>query len=188
MFGRPAAQCAPIRFEQCTTHQAARRLVSAPELNTAMLRCTNCSGCKECRRPVHLKVPEGTGGSRCSAEVAAKAEALHDAAVSKASSSRPGTSEAQQTYGADASGGMPPEPSNACPDAAAPANSALVDCAVCHRSQGTLVYLPPSSCVAGARSQGTAAQSARGRTGRWGTRLLASHTRKSWRLPGGLSS
>jgi hypothetical protein len=30
-------------------------------------------------KPVPLKVPEGTGGSGCSAEVAAKAEALHAA-------------------------------------------------------------------------------------------------------------
>jgi hypothetical protein len=45
-------------------------------------------------------------------------------------------------------------------------------------SQGTLVYLPPSSCVEGARMSATAAQSARRRTGRWGTRLSARHTSK----------
>jgi hypothetical protein len=36
--------------------------------------------------------------------------------------------------------------------------------------QGTLVYLPPSSCVGAAARCATAAQSARGRTGSWGTR------------------
>jgi hypothetical protein len=43
--------------------------------------------------------------------------------------------------------------------------------------QGTPVYQPPSSCVGGAVSQGTAAVSARGRTGSWGTRRCAS---QSW--------
>jgi hypothetical protein len=90
---------------------------------------------------VPLVIPEGTGGSGCSAEVAAKAEALRAAALSKASSER-AASKPQQvggTGGAGASkdgdrGGS--EPGSGGSDATAPANSALVECSVCHRKPG----------------------------------------------------
>jgi hypothetical protein len=68
---------------------------------------------KVAMKPAPLKVPEGTGGSGCSAEVAAKAEALCAAG--------PGMSMGQQAGGAGAT---------------APASSALVECAVCHRKPG----------------------------------------------------
>jgi hypothetical protein len=54
-------------------------LVTRLQLGIKALQCTDCSGCKDCRQPVPLVIPEGTGGSGCSAEVAAKAEALHQA-------------------------------------------------------------------------------------------------------------
>jgi hypothetical protein len=109
--------------------------LKAPQ-DVKVVKCTSCSGCQECRQPVPLKGLDGTGGSGCSAEVAAVADMLYAAAKSNASSSKPGTSEAQQTGGADASGGMHSEPSTAGSGAAAPANSALVECAVCHRKPG----------------------------------------------------
>jgi hypothetical protein len=87
MGGEPSAR-PPIRFERCTTHKSVGKLVSSPGLNVRMLRCTRCSGCQECRQPVPLVILEGTGGSGCSAEVGAKAQALHAATASKASSSK----------------------------------------------------------------------------------------------------
>jgi hypothetical protein len=110
--------------DKCVLTQINR---AAEQGRKAAVKLVECRVDKVAKSPPPLKAPEGTGGIGCSAEVAAKAEALRAAAVSKASSSRPGTSEAQQTYGADASGGS---------DAAAPANSALVECAVCHRKPG----------------------------------------------------
>jgi hypothetical protein len=124
-----------IKLLQCTVHQEVTPLRSGPYAK--VVRCTNCSGCKECRQPVPLAIPEGTGGSGCSAEVAAKAEALHAAAVSKASRSRPGTSVVQQEGGTGGAGARNEGGrGSGGSDAAAPVNSALVECAVCHCKPG----------------------------------------------------
>jgi hypothetical protein len=93
-------------------------MVSALQRNIKALKCTNCRGCEECRQPVPLVIPEGTGGSGCSAEVAAKAEALH-AALYRSSKSA--------SAGKAAGGGT---------QSSTDANSALVECAVCHRKPG----------------------------------------------------
>jgi hypothetical protein len=150
----------------CTGHWGVQRMQSLPECtyNCKVLRCTNCSGCKECRQPLPLVIPEGTGGSGCSAEVAAQAEALH-AQVQH----RIGEQDEQGVEGAAGS-------SNRASESAASTsnNPALVECACAIASQGTLVYLPPSSCVEGAKVCATAALSVRGRTGSWGTRRCAS--------------
>jgi hypothetical protein len=123
-----------VKLEQCTVHKGVRRLKLEPYANVKVVKCTNCSGCQECRQPVPLKVPEGTGGSGCSAEVAAKAEALHAAAMSKASSSKPGTPESGS--GGSMQQDLP--------------TWLLWSVQSVTASQGTLVYLPPSSCAAGA--------------------------------------
>jgi hypothetical protein len=86
--------------------------------------------------PLAIEGPEGTGGSGCSAEVATAAEALRAAALGKASRSKPGTSEAQQAGGAEASGGRPVQPDTASSDATTPASTALIECSVCHRKPG----------------------------------------------------
>jgi hypothetical protein len=128
-----------IKFEQCTVHKGMAPL--GPDY-AEVVKCTHCSGCLECNQPVPLVIPEGTGGSGCSAEVAAKAEALRAAALSKASSSKPGTSGAQRVgstagAGANNDGGRgTSEPGSGGSNATAPANSALVECAVCHRKPG----------------------------------------------------
>jgi hypothetical protein len=93
-------------------------LESAPEHNIKALKCTHCSGCQKCRQPVPLVIPEGTGGSGCSAEVAARAEALHAALHSSSEAGRAGKA---------AGGGT---------QSSTDANSALVKCAVCHRKPG----------------------------------------------------
>jgi hypothetical protein len=71
------------------------------------------------RKPAPLKVPEGTGGGGCSAEVAAKAEALHAALHSSSEAASTGTSSADRAAG----GGTDASP-------------APVECAVCHRKPG----------------------------------------------------
>jgi hypothetical protein len=115
----------------CTGHRDVERLQSLPGYNhkCKVLRCTNCSGCKECRQPLPLADPEGTGASGCSAEVAAQGEALRAAQTrsnaSSASSEGAGTGEGsmqrQNTAGSNAGDG---------------GNPALVECAVCHRKPG----------------------------------------------------
>jgi hypothetical protein len=106
---------ASIAFVLCKGHQGAVHLESAPEHNIKALKCTHCSGCQECRQPVPLVTPEGTGGSGCSAEVAAKAAALHAALY-------------KSTPGNVAAGGGTHSSTDA--------NPALVECAVCHRKPG----------------------------------------------------
>jgi hypothetical protein len=91
---------------------------SAPEHNIKAFKCTNCSGCKECRRPRPLIIPEGTGGRGCSAEVAAKAGALSAALYSSRESADAGKA---------ATGGT---------QSGTDANPTLVECAVCHRKPG----------------------------------------------------
>jgi hypothetical protein len=100
-------------------HQGVMLMVSAPEFNIKALNCTNCSGCQECRQPAPLVIPEGTGGNGCSAEVAAKAEALR-AALYK-------TGAGMGSAGKAARGGT---------QSSTDANAALVECAVCHRRPG----------------------------------------------------
>jgi hypothetical protein len=69
--------------------------------------------------PSPLKVPQGTGGSGCSAEVAAKAEALR--------ASPPGGSEAASAGGGSA---------DAAAEGSTDANPAPVECALCRRKPG----------------------------------------------------
>jgi hypothetical protein len=127
---------ASIKFGLCTVHKGVRRLKYEPHADIRIVRCTNCNGCKECKQLVPLVIPQGTGGSGCSAEVAAQAEALLVAALSK-----PGTAGAQQVGGTGAGGSNDggrgtSDPSSSGSAATAPANSALVECAVCHRKPG----------------------------------------------------
>jgi hypothetical protein len=103
----------------CKARQGVMRLESAPQLNIKALKCTNCSGCQECNQPVPLIIPEGTGGSGCSAQVAANAAALH-AALYRSSEAA--------SAGNVAAGGST--------QGSADANPALVECAVCHRKPG----------------------------------------------------
>jgi hypothetical protein len=105
---------ASARFLRCKGHLGVLHPESAPQHNVKALMCTSCSGCQQCRQPVPLVIPEGTGGNGCSAEVAAKAEALH-AALYKSSA------------GEAAAGGTQSDTD---------ANPALVDCAVCRRKPG----------------------------------------------------
>jgi hypothetical protein len=77
-------------MQRCLGHKGMLPLTTNPGCGIKALKCTNCRSCQECRQPVPLVIPEGKGGSRCSAEVAAKAEALRGAALSKASSSERG--------------------------------------------------------------------------------------------------
>jgi hypothetical protein len=69
-------------------------------------------------KPFPLKVPEGTGGSGCSAEVAAKAEALRAALYRSSESASAGS----------AAGGSTQSSTDA--------NPAAVVCAVCRRKPG----------------------------------------------------
>jgi hypothetical protein len=114
---RQFASCmggASVSLVRSVGHPGVRHFKSAPGCNIKALKCTNCSSCQECRQPVPLVISEGTGGSGCSAEVAAKAEALH-AEVYKNSADR------------SAAGGT---------HSGTNANPALVECAVCHRKPG----------------------------------------------------
>jgi hypothetical protein len=110
---------ASIACVRCRAHQGVRHLKSAPESNIKALKCTNCSGCQVCRQPVPLVIPEGTGGSGCSAEVAAKAAALHAALYGSSESASAGNGSAGKAAGGGAD-----------------ANPTLVECAVCHRKPG----------------------------------------------------
>jgi hypothetical protein len=104
--------------------------LSLPQGNVKAIRCSNCSGCQECRQPVPLVIPEGTGGSGCSAAVAAMAETLR--------ASLPCITQRGQDGGGNSS--TAPTSSTASQSAAVHTsdrnNSALVECAVCHRKPG----------------------------------------------------
>jgi hypothetical protein len=132
---RQPASCglgASVSLVRCKGHQGVMHLESAPQYNIKALKCTNCSGCKECKQPVPLTIPEGTGGSGCSPEVAAKAEALR-AALSRSNASSAsgggagiGNGSMQQQSTAAAGGS----------NAGGAGNPTLVECAVCHRKPG----------------------------------------------------
>jgi hypothetical protein len=94
------------------------KMVSAPRDNIQALKCTNCRGCQECKQPVPLVIPEGTGGSGCSAEVAAKAAALRAALYRSSEKAGAGKAAGGSTH------------------SSADANPALVECAVCRRKPG----------------------------------------------------
>jgi hypothetical protein len=108
---------ASISLKCCRGHQGVMHLKSGsqgsqgPASSIKALKCTNCSGCDECREPVPLVIPEGTGGSGCSDEVAAKAEALRQALFKSSAGNAAG--------GGTQSG-----------------TDTLVECAVCHRKPG----------------------------------------------------
>jgi hypothetical protein len=99
--------------------------VSDTVLSIKAVKCTNCSGCKECNQPVPLTIPDSIGGSGCTAEVAAKAESLRQLAVST-----------QQQTGIAGAGADAIQATGAGPAATSAANTALVECAVCHRKPG----------------------------------------------------
>jgi hypothetical protein len=133
-------QGASISFERCVGHKGMMKLMNTPALNVKARKCTNCSGCKECKQPVPLTIPKSIGGSGCTAEVAAKAEALRQLAASKASASRSSAAGTQhQTGSGGAEGGAGSHATGAgtaAPEAAASSNPALVECSVCHRKPG----------------------------------------------------
>jgi hypothetical protein len=113
---------------RCVGHQGVMQLArqSGPKQNINFLRCTNCRGCKECSQPVPLVITEGTGGSGCPAEVAAKAEALHaEVLLSK--------KQKQQAAGTAGSSSRASEPA---PPTSDNSNPVLVECGVCHRKPG----------------------------------------------------
>jgi hypothetical protein len=130
---------ATINFENCVGHRGMAKLKSHPAQGIKAVKCTNCIGCKECKQPVPLTIPESIGGSGCTAEVAAKAEALRQLATSKASASRSSAAGAQQQGGSAGAGGDASKAAGfgtAASEASAPSNPALVECAVCHRKPG----------------------------------------------------
>jgi hypothetical protein len=111
---------AKISMGRCVGHKGMMELLTTSQLSFKAAKCTNCSGCQECKQPVPLAIPEGTGGSGCSAEVAAKAEALRCPSVSKQEG------QADPWFGGSASGAQ----ANIDPGVA------LVECSVCHRRPG----------------------------------------------------
>jgi hypothetical protein len=117
----------------CTGHRGVMRMQSIPGNSSyKVLRCNNCSGCKECRQPTPVVVPEGTGGSGCSAEVGAAAEALHAQPLHRTKQRQ----EQQSAGGTADSSTRSSEPAAGTSDAAPPVNPALVECATCHRKPG----------------------------------------------------
>jgi hypothetical protein len=127
-----------VRFQKCVGHKGMMKLVSDPFLSIKAVKCTNCSGCKECKQPVPLTLPDSIGGSGCTAKVAAKAEALRQLAASKASASRSSAAGTQQQTGSGRAGGINQATGLGSPasEASATSNSALTECAVCHRKPG----------------------------------------------------
>jgi hypothetical protein len=116
-----------ISFAHCSSHWGVIK-ACCPEHPITVSGCTTCSGCKDCRQPLPLVIPEGEGGSGCSAEVAAVAEALHAAVVSKATSTQ---------FEGGAGGSSTPRDGTGTPDTSPPpSNPSLVECAVCHRRPG----------------------------------------------------
>jgi hypothetical protein len=126
---------ASISFEKCVGHRGMMKLLTTPPLSVKALKCTNCSSCKDCKQPVPLTIPQDIGGSGCRAEVAAKAEAL---AVSKTSASRSSAAGTQHKISKGGAGGgdQATGAGTAASDTPVPSNTALVECAVCHRKPG----------------------------------------------------
>jgi hypothetical protein len=120
---------ASIRFKECVGHRGMMKLMGTPAQGIKAVKCTNCSGCKECKQPVPLTIPEGIGGTGCTAEVAAKAEALCQLAAGakhQTGSGGAGGSTSGQATGAGTAASETPTPSN----------PALVECAVCRHKPG----------------------------------------------------
>jgi hypothetical protein len=128
---------AKISLIKCTGHKGMDPLMTIPRLSIKAAKCTNCSGCQECRQPVPLVIPEGTGGSGCPTEVAAKAEALQPAGA-QATSDQHGHGPQQQGSSAEAAGQADPGLSGSASGSQARSDpgAALVECAVCHRRPG----------------------------------------------------
>jgi hypothetical protein len=95
---------ANISFERCVGHRGMMKLQNILTYGIKARKCTSCSGCKECKQPVPLTIPESIGGSGCTAEVAAKAEALRQLAASKASASHFSAAGTQQQAGSAGAG------------------------------------------------------------------------------------
>jgi hypothetical protein len=131
-----ASEGGSISFKRCVGHRGMKKLATTPSRSVNAKKCTNCSGCKECRQPVPLIIPEGTRGSGCTAEVAAKAEALRQLAASKASASRSSAAGTQQQTGSGGAGGGASQATGAPPETVAPSNTALTECSVCRRKPG----------------------------------------------------
>jgi hypothetical protein len=131
---------ANIRFEKCVGHKGTMKLKTFATHGIQAHKCTNCSGCTECNLPVSLTIPDGIGGSGCTAEVAAQAEALRQSAACKASASRSSAAGTQQQTGsAGAGGGASSQATGAGAEAsetAGSSNPVLVECGVCHRKPG----------------------------------------------------
>jgi hypothetical protein len=128
-----AVNGASITMERCVGHKGMFPLTTNRERSVRALRCTNCRGCKDCQQPVPLVIPEGTGGSGCAAEVAAKAEALRCLVVSEQKGSSAQACRGDSVGGSNQATGLGTSVSEA---SALPANDALVECAVCHRRPG----------------------------------------------------
>jgi hypothetical protein len=130
---------ASISLKKCVGHKGMLKLMTTPSLSIKASKCTNCIGCKECKQPVPLILPESIGGSGCTAEVAAKAEDLRQLASNKASASRSsaaGTHHQAGSAGAQGDASRTAGAGNAAAEASPSSNPALVECAVCHRKPG----------------------------------------------------
>jgi hypothetical protein len=129
---------ASLRLAQCTGHQGVTHLESAPQYNIKALRCSNCSGCKECRQRVPLMIPEGTGGSGCSAEVAEKAQFLENATAQAVTGFGGTQGQGQEQQGRAGSVSVPSKASNTDHSgySTGTPNNDPVECAVCHSKPG----------------------------------------------------
>jgi hypothetical protein len=132
-----------MAYVQCITHKGVKQLQTGPQVGMKARKCTSCSGCIECRQPQPLVIPEGTGGTGCSAEVAAVAEALRAVSISKViiisrASTRGGRSRVEGGAGTSGDDGdsSTSGPGTAASLSTAPSNPALVECGVCHRRPG----------------------------------------------------
>jgi hypothetical protein len=136
-LGEPgsASAGASLSFTRCAGHQGVMHLPTQSVIHNSikLLRCTNCSGCKECRQPVPLVITEGTGGSGCSAEVAAQAEALR-AHVQRNIQGRQDQQDVEGSAGSSSSNSSVASNPAAC--TSDNGNPVLVECAVCHRKPG----------------------------------------------------
>jgi hypothetical protein len=121
-----------LSFIRCVGHKGVMQLAkqSFPDHNMQFLRCSNCRGCKDCRQPLPLVIPEGTGGSGCSAEVAERAQILHAQVQHSIKKQK------QQAAGTAGSSSSSSRASPPAPPTSDNANPALVECAVCHRKPG----------------------------------------------------
>jgi hypothetical protein len=135
-----------VHSQLCVMHcpQGGEEAPGCPQGNIKVRECTSCSACKDCRHPLPLVIPEGADSTGCSAEVAAVAEALHAASISKATSSSrastagvPSRGEGDTGAVGDDGGRSTSGDGNAGASAAtAPSNPVFVECAVCHRRPG----------------------------------------------------